>query len=104
MIKTAFVNQNHSFILITLTIILLVFTLQPNTKVEAGVFVSVASEDAGLLQYTSQEHVLGFRSSEMYASNGTYALNVSFEGANAVTPTSDRATQDGQVPELGRVM
>lgn len=56
--------------------------LQPN---------SVAARET-LAQFTSQGHILGFRASEFFISNATYALRVQFVGANAVMPQTDGQT------------
>ncbi len=42
-----------------------------------------------LLQFTSQGHILGFRTGEFYISNAIYALRVEELDANPVTPASD---------------
>jgi hypothetical protein len=43
------------------------------------------------LQFTSQGHVLDFRTGEFYVSNGAYALRIEYLGANPVAPKSDTA-------------
>jgi hypothetical protein len=60
--------------------------------------------DAGLLQFTSGGHALGFTSDGMYAAAVDHALHVAFAGANAVQPQADSpANTDGQPAPLGRV-
>ncbi len=61
--------------------------------------------DNSLARFTSQGHVLGFRTGEFFISNATYALRVAFVGANAVTPQSDSPTSTDLtvVPPLSRV-
>ncbi len=60
-----------------------------------------------LKQYTSGGHVLGFDSGGYYVTNGTYALRVSFENAQAVAPVSDDGEQSalsgGKAAPLRRV-
>ncbi len=57
------------------------------------------------LTYVSQGHVLSFAPDKVIASNGTYALQVAFEDANAVTPVGDaQAPAEGGKPaQLDRV-
>ena len=50
---------------------------------------------AGLRQYVSGGHVLGFDEGGYYVSNGSYALNVRFEGAR---PTRPQGAGDGTEP------
>jgi fibronectin type 3 domain-containing protein len=50
---------------------------------------AAASAPAGLLQFSSGGHVLGFSAEGMYAATGSHALHVDFLGANAVTPQAD---------------
>ena len=66
-----------------------------------------AIEKGSLRQYTSGGHVLGFDSGGYYVSNGTYALRVRFEHAQAVTPATDdgeqSASADGKAAAFRRV-
>jgi len=62
---------------------------------------------APLQQYTSGGHALAFERGGYYVSNGTYALRVCFESAQAVAPDTDDGEQgasgDGKVAALRRV-
>jgi hypothetical protein len=51
-----------------------------------------------ILQFTSAGHVLGFEPSGMYAATGSHALRVEFVEANAVTPSSANASNEGAMP------
>ena len=57
--------------------------------------VTAMGETRSLRQYTSGGHVLGFDSGGYFVSNGTYALCVRFEHAQAVAPTADDTEQSG---------
>ncbi len=59
-----------------------------------------------LLQFTSQNHILGFRSDGVYVASSRHALTTKFLEANTVTPLSDiNADVDasGKLPALSKV-
>ncbi len=57
------------------------------------------------LTFVSHGHVLNFGEGKILASNGAYALQVSFQNANAVMPSSEggMAAKDGHATALGTV-
>ncbi len=65
--------------------------------------VSDAASNAPM-QFTSQGHILGFRTGEFYVSNATYALRVEFLDANPIAPMSDTPSiSDGHALPLSHV-
>ncbi len=60
-----------------------------------------------LLQFSSQNHILGFRSDGVYVASARHALKTTFLRANTVTPISDNNTKadaSGKVPALSKVI
>ncbi len=59
-----------------------------------------------LLQFTSQDHIVGFRSDGVYVASARHALTTKFLNANTVTPISDSNSEvdaAGKVPALSKV-
>ncbi|MEI7512803.1 MAG: SBBP repeat-containing protein [Candidatus Uhrbacteria bacterium] len=59
--------------------------------------------DAGLLQYSSQGHILGFRDDSIYIASPEHMLKVSFLEANNVTPKADERTIGEKIAPLTKV-
>ena len=47
-----------------------------------------------ILQFTIQNHILGFGTNNWFVSNGTYALHIAFVGANNVAPISSNVSNN----------
>ena len=70
--------------LLVLSLILPVLPAQAAHAVQSDPATSTAT--AGLLQFSSGGHTLGFGSRGMYAATGSHALHVDFVGAHSVRP------------------
>lgn len=91
--------RRYSHWLVPLVLALCLFV--SDTTLTSGALSGVSPTP---LQFTSNQHVLGFHSDAWYVSNWTYALRVAFENANRVVPTSETpSSQTGDAAPLSRV-
>ncbi len=88
--------------------ILLVLTLTSSSGLSFSIPKVNAKEATNndLLQFSSQNHILGFQSDGVYVASARHALKTTFLRANNVTPVSDSNADvdaSGKVPALGKV-
>jgi hypothetical protein len=82
---------------------LLLALASPTAFAQQPVGVSSSpAQNAQLLQFSADGHILGFSSGGMYAATGSHALHVDFVGANSVQPQAGPATTD-TAAQLSRV-
>ncbi|MBF0458687.1 MAG: hypothetical protein HQK99_12430 [Nitrospirae bacterium] len=61
-------------------------------------------QEKAFIQFTSGNHIIGFKEDKVYVASMDHALTVEFMGANKVTPQANSGqTTEGKAPALGKV-